>query len=100
MKILLTGATGYIGKRLLPVLVDQGHEVICCVRDVDRFNPRPSVRERIQIIEIDFLNPDSLIAIPTDIDGAYYLIHSMTSNGDYETMERNAAIHFREKVYR
>ena len=98
MKILLTGATGYIGKRLLPVLVDQGHEVICCVRDVDRFNPRPSVRERIQIIEIDFLNPDSLIAIPTDIDGAYYLIHSMTSNGDYETMERNAAIHFREAM--
>jgi uncharacterized protein YbjT (DUF2867 family) len=37
MKILLTGATGYIGKRLLPLLVEQGHEIICCVRDKNRF---------------------------------------------------------------
>ena len=37
MKILLTGATGYIGKRLLPVLIEQGHEVVCCVRDKNRF---------------------------------------------------------------
>jgi nucleoside-diphosphate-sugar epimerase len=46
MKILLTGTTGYIGKRLLPLLLDEGHEVICCVRDKHRipdetpFNPR------------------------------------------------------------
>ena len=39
MKILLTGATGYIGQRLLPVLVNQGHYVVCCVRDKQRFNP-------------------------------------------------------------
>ena len=39
MKILLTGSTGYIGKRLLTVLLDQGHEVVCCVRDAKRFNP-------------------------------------------------------------
>lgn len=38
MKILLTGATGYIGKRLLHVLLEQDHEVICCVRDKDRFD--------------------------------------------------------------
>ena len=37
MKILLTGATGYIGKRLLPVLIENGHEVVCCVRDKKRF---------------------------------------------------------------
>ena len=38
MKILLTGATGYIDKRLLPVLIEQGHEVVCCVRDKNRFH--------------------------------------------------------------
>ena len=38
MKILLTGATGYIGKRLLPVLLSKGHEVVCCVRDRARFD--------------------------------------------------------------
>ena len=43
MNILLTGATGYIGKRLLPVLVQQGHHVICCVRDTNRFNPPSSL---------------------------------------------------------
>ncbi len=37
MKILLTGVTGYVGKRLLPVLIEQGHEVICCVREKNRF---------------------------------------------------------------
>ena len=38
MKILLTGVTGYIAQRLLPVLLDHGHEVVCCVRDKNRFN--------------------------------------------------------------
>jgi uncharacterized protein YbjT (DUF2867 family) len=38
MKILLTGATGYIAQRLLPVLLEDGHHVICCVRDKIRFN--------------------------------------------------------------
>ena len=42
-QILLTGATGYIGKRLLPVLVESGHQVVCCVRDLKRFNIRVSL---------------------------------------------------------
>ena len=50
MKILLTGATGYIGKRLLPVLVEAGHEVVCCVRDKSRFNPSEAIKQQIQII--------------------------------------------------
>ena len=40
MKILLTGVTGYIAQRLLPVLLENGHEVICCVRDKNRFNKK------------------------------------------------------------
>ena len=58
MKILLTGATGYIGKRLLPVLVKEGHEVICCVRDNIRFAAPESIRNNISVIEIDLLNQD------------------------------------------
>jgi len=80
MKILLTGATGYIGKRLLPVLVEAGHEVICCVRDRSRFTVPPSIREQISIIEIDLLDIESLEKIPEDIDGAYYLVHSMSAS--------------------
>lgn len=98
MKILLTGATGYIGKRLLPVLVDQGHDVICCVRDSQRFNPPPSVAHKISVIEIDLLNEASLSKIPLDIDGAYYLVHSMSSSSDYKALEKKCAIHFRNAL--
>lgn len=94
MRILLTGANGYIGKRLLPILVDNGHHVICCVRDEKRFNPAESVKPFIDIINVDFLDADSLSNIPKDIDAAYYLIHSMSNSKDYESLEKVAAINF------
>jgi len=59
MKILLTGSTGYIGKRLLPVLIELGHEVICCVRDIKRFNPPESLRESITVLKLDLLDKAS-----------------------------------------
>lgn len=100
MKILLTGSTGYIGKRLLPTLVEAGHEVICCVRDVKRFNPPESIKGKISVIEIDLLNEESLNRIPKDIDGAYYLVHSMSSSNDYKSLERTSAINFRNALER
>ena len=63
MKILLTGATGYIGKRLLPALLEAGHEVICCVRDKKRFDPANYGTDRVKVIETDFLKKTSLINI-------------------------------------
>jgi len=81
MKILLTGATGYIGKRLLPVLIEQGHEVICCVRDKNRF-PTDGIYKHpnVSLLEVDFLKDIQSSSIIKDIDAAYYLIHSMSSN--------------------
>lgn len=99
MKILLTGATGYISQRLLPMLLGKGHEVICCVRDSKRFDPGKYKSELISVLEIDFLNPEKLNSIPNDIDAAYYLIHSMsTSTGDFEKMEEMSAINFRDCI--
>ncbi len=98
MKILLTGATGYIGKRLLPILVEDGHEVICCVRDKSRFNPPESILQKIQIIQIDLLDKASLNNIPKNIDGAYYLVHSMSESSDYQVLERESAINFRDAL--
>lgn len=98
MKILLTGSTGYIGKRLLPVLVEAGHEVVCCVRDVKRFNPPKSIKQKISVIEIDLLNAQSLKRIPEDIDGAYYLVHSMSSSSDYKSLEKTSAINFKNAL--
>jgi uncharacterized protein YbjT (DUF2867 family) len=96
MKILLTGATGYIGKRLLPILLEQGHQVICCVRDKNRF-PKEGIYKNanISLFEIDFLkNSQSLDAIK-DIDAAYYLIHSMSSDiKNFEQLEAISANNF------
>ena len=98
MKILLTGATGYIGKRILPALVNDGHHVVCCVRDKSRFNPPQSIKSSITVIEIDLLESSSLSIIPTDIDVAYYLVHSMSVSADYKNLEQESAINFRNAL--
>lgn len=98
MKILLTGSTGYIGKRLLPVLIELGHEVICCVRDIERFNPPESLIKNITILKLDLLDKTSLENIPDDIDGAYYLVHSMSSSENYQSLEETSAINFRDAL--
>ena len=99
MKILLTGATGYIGKRLLPILVAQGHQVVCCVRDKNRFYCPKEYASKIEVIEIDFLNKETLSAIPDDINAAYYLIHSMSgSDTNYDDLERISAENFVDRI--
>lgn len=99
MKILLTGVTGYIAQRLLPVLLENGHEVICCVRDKDRFNSKKFPSSNLSVIEVDFLDKESLKKIPADIEAAYYLIHSMsTQHGDFESMEEICATNFKNSI--
>ncbi|MBS1537845.1 MAG: SDR family oxidoreductase [Bacteroidetes bacterium] len=99
MKILLTGVTGYIAQRLLPVLLKNGHEVICCVRDKNRFNKKNYSTSNLTVIEADFLDKESLQQIPKDIEVAYYLIHSMsTQSGDFEHMEEMCATNFRNCI--
>lgn len=98
MKILLTGATGYIGKRILPLLIEKGHHVVCCVRDKTRFNPPKSLTSNISVIEIDLLDESSLEKIPNDIDVAYYLVHSMASSKDYQSLEQKSAVNFQKSL--
>jgi uncharacterized protein YbjT (DUF2867 family) len=96
MKILLTGATGYIGKRLLPVLLEQGHEIVCCVRDIDRF-PAEGIYEHpnISLLEVDFLQDIPAANTILDIEAAYYLIHSMSANStNFEKLEALSAQNF------
>lgn len=96
MKILLTGATGYIGKRLLPSLVEKGYEVICCVRDKRRFPAEGIFADTsVKLFEVDFLKPAAIPDEFKDIDAAYYLIHSMSSGiSDFEKLESEAAQNF------
>ncbi|MEM9829312.1 MAG: SDR family oxidoreductase [Bacteroidota bacterium] len=99
MKILLTGANGYIGVRLLPVLVRAGHTVVCLLRDKRRMNIDKSLAESefVEFYEADLLHPETLAHLPEDIDAAYYLVHSMGGaggSGNFETMEKQAADNF------
>lgn len=97
MKILLTGANGYIGLRLLPQLLELGHEVVCAVRDKKRFSPNKEFLDKIQVVEIDFLNEAKVPEAIKDIDVAYYLIHSMSaSTKDFDSKEASAANTFNE----
>jgi uncharacterized protein YbjT (DUF2867 family) len=99
MKVLITGTTGYIAQRLLPVLLNSGHEVVCCVRDRLRFDAEKFNSEKLSVIEVDFLKEESLSYIPEDIDVAYYLIHSMAvTSGDFEEMERISAENFSRRI--
>lgn len=96
MKILLTGATGYIGKRLLPALLEKGHQVVCCVRDKNRF-PEEGIytHPNISLFEADFTKEITGADQIADIDAAYYLIHSMSSNvTDFEKLEETSARNF------
>lgn len=95
MKILLTGANGYIGMRLLPMLLEANHEVVCVVRDEARLSVSKKIKEQITIVEIDFLEEPDISKIPQDIDAAYYLLHSMSSStSDFDKKEELSAINF------
>jgi len=94
MNILVTGANGYIGRRLIPVLVRMGHRVTALVRDQRRIELEPNLLANVTVIEGDLLKPDSL-NFPTQIDAAYYLVHSMASHGkDFSELERTSAENF------
>ena len=96
MRILLTGVTGYVGKRLLPVLIESGHEIIVCVREKSRLTIHKNMLQKVQIIEIDFLKKPIIENFPKDIDAAYYLIHSMASSSErFDLLESEAALNFK-----
>lgn len=95
MKILLTGANGYVGRRLLPELLNQGHEVVCAVRDKMRLGLDAYTLSLVTVWEVDFLEEVDLQTGPQDIDIAYFLIHSMSSSiAIFDKMEAKTAHNF------
>ncbi len=95
MRILLTGTNGYIGMRILPLLLESGHDIICCVRDKNRLSIDQETRKKVSVIEIDFLTTPDPSKLPKNIDAAYYLIHSMSSSTkDFDKQEEISAQNF------
>ncbi|CAM1346089.1 SDR family oxidoreductase [Tenacibaculum crassostreae] len=96
MKILVTGTTGYIGKRLIVRLLESKHQLVCCVRDLDRIPDEFEENPNVTFIKIDFLKPTN-ISLPKDIEAAYYLIHSMAgSSNNFDDLELACAKNFKE----
>ncbi len=97
MKILITGANGYIGRRLPATLLQKGHEVVCCVRNKWRFE-QEAIDPSVEVMEIDFAEPPVGVSLPKDIDAAYFLIHSMREGKEFEAMERKVADGFLQMI--
>ena len=90
LRCLVTGATGYIGGRLVPRLLDAGFEVRALARTPDKLNDVPW-RTRIEVARGDLGDPASLESAFADVDIVYYLVHSMGFEKDFAAEERRAA---------
>jgi uncharacterized protein YbjT (DUF2867 family) len=90
MKVLVTGATGYVGGRLVPKLVEQGHSVRVLAREPHRLEGVPW-HDDVEIIQGDLQVRADVARAVSDVDVLYYLVHSMSSAGDFEVVERRVA---------
>ena len=93
MKILVTGATGYVGGRLVPVLLEEGHEVRVLVRDLARIGRRPWL-SRVEVVTGDLEDPAAAARALAGCEVAYFLVHSMRAGSDYERRDRKLAANF------
>ncbi|MFF3753171.1 SDR family oxidoreductase [Streptomyces sp. NPDC002018] len=97
LRCLVTGATGYIGGRLVPELLDAGHSVRCLARTPDKLRDHPWAG-RTEIVRGDMTDARSVAAAMDGIDVAYYLVHALGSGGDFATTDRRAALIFAERA--
>jgi uncharacterized protein YbjT (DUF2867 family) len=95
MNVLVTGSTGYIGGRLVPLLLARGHSVRVLVRDARRLASKPWATE-VDVVQGDVHDPSALEKAVEGMDAAYYLVHSMCTGPDFATRDRIGAETFVE----
>lgn len=97
LRCLVTGATGYIGGRLVPELLSAGHRVRCLARSPDRLRDHPWA-DRAEVVAGDVTDAASVARALAGVDVAYYLVHAMSSGKDFEETDRRAALIFAEQA--
>ncbi|WP_079226152.1 SDR family oxidoreductase [Citrobacter werkmanii] len=95
-RILVLGASGYIGQHLVQALSQQGHQVLAAARRIERL-------EKLQLAnvschKVDLTWPDNLTPLLTDVDTVYYLVHGMGEGGDFIAHERQVAMNVRDAL--
>src|ERR1700686_1048194 len=90
--ILLTGGSGYVGGRLIPLLERQEVKLRCLARSPDKL--RPGVQGTTEIVQGDVLDASSLDRAMQGVQTAYYLVHLMSGSKDFEKEDRQAALNF------
>lgn len=95
MLLLVTGATGYIGGRLVPELLAAGHRVRCLARTPAKLDDAPW-RDDVEVVEGDLSDPASVAGAMEGVDGCYFLVHSMGGEDDFAARDREVAATFRD----
>lgn len=95
-RILVLGASGYIGQHLVRTLSQQGHQILAAARHVDRLAKLQLAN--VSCHKVDLSWPDNLPALLQDIDTVYFLVHSMGEGGDFIAQERKVALNVRDAL--
>lgn len=91
MRVLVTGATGYIGGRLVPELLEAGHEVRCAARTPAKLDSLPW-RDDVEVVQADAADRASIVEAMAGCQAAYYLLHSMGTSGDEDFADRDRSL--------
>lgn len=95
-RILVLGASGYIGQHLVRTLSQQGHQILAAARHVDRLAKLQLAN--VSCHKVDLSWPDNLPALLQDIDTVYFLVHNMGEGGDFIAQERQVALNVRDAL--
>ncbi|MER5300804.1 SDR family oxidoreductase [Streptomyces lasiicapitis] len=98
LHVLVTGATGYIGGRLVPELLDAGHRVRCLARSPEKLRDHPWAG-RVEVVRGDVTDAESVGGAMRGIDVAYYLVHALGTGPGFEDTDRRAARVFSEAAH-
>ncbi|ELJ9744633.1 DUF2867 domain-containing protein [Vibrio parahaemolyticus] len=94
-KVLVLGASGYIGSQLLPLLLDKGYSVTAASRHIDYLESRTSPHPNLTLTYLDLADAESTLSLVDDFDLVFFLVHGMAQGDDFVEYELNLALNFK-----